>query len=230
MYLDIADLQRFYTSPMGRTTGTLIRRRLKEAWPDLQHHRSVGLGYAPGIMQGVAGTLALMPGQQGIAHWPANHPNRAALTDELSLPLGDGSVDRLALIHMLEHTNDPGRLLREVWRVLAPEGRVMAILPHRRSPWALMERTPFGHGRPYSVGQATKLLRDRLFEPESWRGALYWPPFRRGASERMLRWSEKPGSRLWPALSGVIMIEATKRVEARIDGTATVPALAYARA
>ena len=119
----------------------------------------------------------------------------------------------------------PSQVLREVWRVLSPEGRVMAVLPHRRSPWALMERTPFGQGRPYSVGQASRLLSDSLFEPESWRGALYWPPGKGRVGVRMIRWSERAGSRFWPALAGVILVEATKVVEARVDATATAPAL-----
>ncbi len=230
MYLDITDLQAFYSTPLGRTSGALIRRRLREAWPNLNSFSCVCIGYAPPVLRGVAHGLALMPGQQGVSHWPADQANRAALIEDLSLPLADASVDRLILLHALEHTTDPGRLLREVWRVLAPEGRVMAILPHRRSLWALMERTPFGHGRPYSVGQASRLLSQRMFDPVGWRGALYWPPLGKRAGVRSVQWSERPGGRFAPALAGVILVEAVKSVEARIDATAAAPALAYARA
>ena len=230
MYLDITDLQAFYSSPLGRTSGALIRRRLREAWPNLNNYSYVCIGYAPPVLRGVGHGLALMPGQQGVSHWPAGQANRAVLVEDLSLPLADASVDRLVLFHALEHTPNPGQLLREVWRVLTPEGRVMAILPNRRSLWALMERTPFGHGRPYSVGQASRLLSEKLFYPESWRGALYCPPLGKGVGVRARHWLETPVGRVAPALAGVILVEASKSVEARIDGTATAPALAYARA
>ncbi len=49
----------------------------------------------------------------------------------------------------------PKELLREVWRVLAPSGRMMAIIPNRRGVWTRTDTTPFGHGRPYSRSQIT---------------------------------------------------------------------------
>ena len=58
--------------------------------------------------------------------------------------------------------DDPEGLLREVWRVLAPSGRMMAIMPNRRGVWTRTDNTPFGHGRPYSRSQITQLLRADL--------------------------------------------------------------------
>ena len=88
------------------------------------------------------------------------------------MPLTDGAVDRVLLVHALEMTNDPAALLREVWRVLAPGGRLLAVVPNRRGVWARMDTTPFGHGRPYSRSQINQLLRETWFTPSGWSEAL----------------------------------------------------------
>ena len=75
---------------------------------------------------------------------------------------------------------DPVGLLREVWRVLAGGGRLLAVVPNRRGLWARMDTTPFGHGRPYSRSQITQLLRETWFTPTGWGEALYVPPIARG--------------------------------------------------
>ena len=46
-------------------------------------------------------------------------------------------------------------MLREIWRVMASGGQLLAVVPNRRGLWARMDTTPFGHGRPYSRSQIT---------------------------------------------------------------------------
>ena len=57
------------------------------------------------------------------------------------------------MVHALEHAEDPRETLKEMWRVLAPNGRLVIVVPNRRGLWASFEHTPFGSGRPYSRGQ-----------------------------------------------------------------------------
>ena len=55
-------------------------------------------------------------------------------------------------------------MMREAWRVLADSGRLIVVVPNRRGIWARFEqRSPFGHGHPYSQGQIKRLMRDSLF-------------------------------------------------------------------
>ena len=89
------------------------------------------------------------------------------MVDEAMLPLPDASVDDLLCVHCLEVAERAGPLLREMWRVLAPEGRLLIIVPNRRGLWARFDTTPFGHGRPYSRGQLERLLTDALFTPHA---------------------------------------------------------------
>ena len=89
----------------------------------------------------------------------------SALVEEDRLPLADGSVDRLLAVHCLETAERVRPLLREMWRVLAPEGRLMLVVPNRRGVWARLDKTPFGQGRPYSRRQLEALLIEALFTP-----------------------------------------------------------------
>ena len=78
------------------------------------------------------------------------------------------AADRVLLVHMLEWSEHPHALLREIWRVLAPNGRILVAVPNRRGLWARMDTTPFGYGSPFSRSQLTQLLKDAMFQPENW--------------------------------------------------------------
>jgi SAM-dependent methyltransferase len=133
------------------------------------------------------------------------------------------------LVHALEMTNDPGALLREVWRVLASGGRLLAVVPNRRGLWARMDTTPFGHGRPYSRSQINQLLRETWFTPTGWSEALYVPPIARGWFLRSAVAWERTGATLSAPFAGVHLVEATKQVyraiPARREKRRLVPAL-----
>ena len=103
-------------------------------------------------------------------------------------------------------------MLREVWRVLAPSGRLLAVVPNRRGIWARMDTTPFGHGRPYSRSQIIQLLRETWFTPTGWGEVLYVPPVARNWFLRSAPAWERAGSTVWSPFAGVHIVEATKQV------------------
>jgi hypothetical protein len=104
--------------------------------------------------------------------------------------------------------------MREIWRVLAGDGRLLVMAPNRRGLWARFEHTPFGHGRPYSPGQLNRLLRDSMFTPTRADSALYFPPFAwRIAPAAAPAW-ERLGAWGLSAFAGVVMVEASKQVYA----------------
>jgi SAM-dependent methyltransferase len=218
MHLDIIDLREFYARPLGVVVRRLIVQRLRARWRDISGMNVFGLGYAApylGVFRAEAARVgALMPASQGVIAWPQDSARQAALVQEDDLPLPDSCADRLLLVHSLETVENTRALLREAWRVLAPRGRVVLIVPNRSGLWARFDTTPFGHGRPYSRGQLTKLLRDAMFTPVDWDQALYMPPFNwkillRGA----IAW-ERMGAIFWPGFCGVNIVEATKQVYA----------------
>ena len=135
-----------------------------------------------------------------------------SLVFDEELPLPDSSVDRVLMVHALEFAENPRETLKELWRVLAPGGRLVIVVPNRRGMWARFEHTPFGSGRPYSRGQLTTLLRETNFTPGAQTEALFFPPCRNRQMLRLLRGIDKAGRKLMPIFSGVIMVEAQKRL------------------
>jgi SAM-dependent methyltransferase len=147
-----------------------------------------------------------------VVKWPSARPTLTTLVEELDLPLADAAVDRLLLVHALEMSQDATALLREIWRVMASGGQLLAVVPNRRGVWARMDNNPFGHGRPYSRSQITSLMRDTWFTPVEWSEALYVPPIGRNWFLRSAGAWEKIGAVLPGPFAGVYIVEATKQV------------------
>ncbi len=216
MALDIVDLRTFYASPLGEVTRRLVGRILRKRF-DACHGQSVlGIGYATPYLEDFRGeamrVMAFMPAEQGVVNWPSNGRSASALVDTTALPLPDSCVDRVLLVHALEITEHPRDLLAEVWRVLTPGGRVIAVAPSRAGLWARLDSTPFGHGQPYSRSQLRDLMRETLFSPTHWTEALYVPPLGRGLFLRSASAFEKVGAQLALPGAGVLVVEATKQL------------------
>ena len=218
MFHDVVDLRDFYETQLGQVTRRMVRRGIRDLWPDLRGQRILGLGYATPYLQPfmteAERVLAFMPASQGVLHWPREGPSVTCLTDETELPLPDLSVDRVLLVHGLESSEYLRDMMREIWRVLTGEGRLLVVAPNRRGIWARFERTPLGWGHPYSQNQISRLLRDNMFTPTRSGRSLFVPPFR---SRTLLRSSpawERIGRRWFPTFSGVLLVEAGKQLYA----------------
>jgi SAM-dependent methyltransferase len=212
---DVRDLAGFYDTPLGQRTRGLLLRRLRALWPDLKGRRLLGYGYAVPYLRAFGEaerSIAAMPSHQGVIAWPESGGNTAVLCEEDALPFPDVFFDRILIVHGLEGAEGLRPLLRQLWRVLAPEGHILVVAPNRASLWAQVDRSPFGHGRPFSRLELDVLLKDALFEPGHWERALHAPPFTTltgsGAG-----W-ERIGGRLFPGIGGVHVAEATKSLYA----------------
>lgn len=216
MHTDIVDLRQFYHSELGRLAGQSITMALSSLWVRLPEERLVGLGYTVPYLDRFRAdterTFAFMPAGQGAVNWPPGDLSSTALVFEEELPLPDASIDRLLMVHSLEFAENPREMMKEAWRVLAPGGRLVIVVPNRRGVWARMEHTPFGSGRPYSRGQLTSLLRETNFTPGASAEALLFPPSRLRTILKLRTTLERVGRLLWPVFSGVIIVEAQKRL------------------
>ena len=218
MNADIVDQREFYASRLGQVACRMIRRRIRLVWSDIKGTRVLGLGYATPYLRPFLSdaerVLAMMPAAQGVLPWPAEGSNRVALVEESELPLADYSIDRVLLVHSIEFSEELRPLLKEVWRVLAAGGRLLAIVPNRRGIWARTDRTPFGQGHPYTPSQLSRLLREEGFTPERNAAALFVPPTGSRLILRSAPALERLGERWFTTFAGVAMVEASKQIYA----------------
>ena len=212
---DLRELTDFYHAPLGQLAQRVIARRMRSFWPNMRGRRLLGYGFAVPYLEAFGDAeraIAAMPshlGPEGIpyAGWP-DGKNVALLCEEDSLPFPDVFFDRILIVHGLEGAESLRPLLRQLWRVLAPEGHILLIAPNRTSLWAQVDRSPFGHGRPFSKMELAGILKDALFHPSRWERGLYAPPLSSltgsGASWETL------GARFFPGMGGVHVVEAAK--------------------
>jgi SAM-dependent methyltransferase len=145
-----------------------------------------------------------------------------------ALPFPNASIDLVVLPHALELARDPHHTLREVERVLVPEGRVVIAGFNPASLWGLRQRAGrvrrgmgLGRGQSLYLPRAGEFLgywrlRDWLrllgFEVEAGRFGCWRPPFRTEQWLERFAWMDRVGDRWWPVLGGVYFLVAVKRV------------------
>ncbi len=216
MYHDVRELRDFYyTTTLGRAAQKAMRDRLRACWPSVTGLSVAGFGFAVPLLRPclreAARVIALMPGQQGVMHWPAEAANHSVLVEETGWPLASDSIDRLVMLHGVETSERPAALMEEAARVMKVGAKAMLILPNRSGLWARREGTPFALGRPYSLRQVETLCTDHGFRVEEHSAALFFPPRDSG---RWLRWAkmlETLGQKLSrDAAGGVLLVEATR--------------------
>lgn len=153
-------------------------------------------------------------------------PRRVALvTDLTALPFAENSLDLVLLPHALELSADPHASLREVARVLVPEGRAVICGFNPASLWGMRQRRArwyqrWGLGQPYLPAESDFIgywrLRDWLrllsFEVESSSFGAYRPAVDSEAMLGRFAWMDRAGARCWPILGAVYFLVAVKRV------------------
>jgi SAM-dependent methyltransferase len=216
MAIDVVDLRAFYETALGEVAQRLVSRQLRARWGDHSGMRILGLGYATPFLsdfrEKAQRVLAFMPATQGVVHWPVTGRSASALVEASMTPLPDASMDRILLVHALEVDEHPQDLLDEIWRILAPGGKVLVIAPSRTGLWARVDTTPFGYGHPYSRGQLQTLLQESQFLPVFWGEALYVPPFQRTSLLKSAPAFERIAGRFSLPGGGVHLVEATKQL------------------
>lgn len=169
-------------------------------------------------------------------------PKAALVTNAAALPFPEASLDLVVLPHTLELSADPHHVLREVERVLVPEGRVVVAGFNPNSFWGLRQSRSRLMGRlgVSSMGLSELYLpeagdfigpwrlRDwfRLlgFEIESQLFGCYRPAVRSEQWLQRFAWMDRAGARWWPIFGAVYFFVAVKRVRGvRLLGPAWRP-------
>jgi SAM-dependent methyltransferase len=210
---DVKRLIGFYKSPLGKISRALVREEIVRLCGPVDGRRVLGLGFASPYLrftlEKAERVLVFMPARQGSSAWPREGPSHTVLCDLLEMPLTDAAVDTIIAVHAFEH-GDAEELMRELWRIAAPNARLVVVVPKRRGMWAAADNTPFGDGIPFSRTQVERLLRAHSFVPEAWREALYLPPFNHRWLIKFARFFERFGRLFGTLFAGVIVVSARK--------------------
>lgn len=224
------DLAAWFDTPPGRYLLAWEQARFDAAVDNLFGYNALQLGLP--VLDALAANrmphrwLALPePPPAALAN-----PLPVLVTHAAALPFPAASLDLVVLPHTLEFSADPHAVLREVERVLVPEGRVVIAGMNPASLWGLRQRQARCWRRlGGSARQAGQLflpetgefighwrLRDWLrllsFEVDTLQFGCYRPAVR---SERWLQryaWADRVGARWWPILGAVYFLVAVKRV------------------
>jgi SAM-dependent methyltransferase len=222
----IIELGSWLESPPGEVLLAWEQRRMDEAVADVFGYHAVQLGLP---------ALDALRSNRMPHRWVASDTLHAGMTAATAvhcefdaLPFPSASVDLLVLPHALELARDPHETLREVERVLVPEGRVVITGLNPASLWGLRQRA--GHARRVlGIGRREPLylpssgefigywrLRDWLrllsFEVEAGHFGCWRPPLKSAAWLQRWDWMESLGEHWWPVLGAVYQVEAVKRV------------------
>ncbi len=236
-------MQDWFQTPPGRYLLDWERAQFDAAVADMFGYHALQLGLP--LLQGLqanrmphrwlAGDWA--PAESGVT--PDGTPPKVALVTEFSaLPFGANTLDLVLLPHALELGADPHATLREVERVLVPEGRVVISGLNPASLWGLRQRRAkvyqrLGFGELYLPQGGEFIgywrLRDWLrllgFEVETGRFGAYRPAV--GTEQWLNRfgWMDTLGKRWWPIFGAVYFVVAVKKVRGmRLLGAAWKPA------
>ncbi len=181
-------------------------------WPDLQALRSNRMPHR------------WMAQAEFEADGPLPAPGQSSWSDvgldSRAWPWPADSLDLVVLPHALERSADPHACLREVERVLIPEGQVLITGLNPWSWWGLRQShgqrglVPHDHLHPSLI--AYRRLRDWLrllgFEVQVSRFGGWTPALGSERWMQRLNWMDALGERWWPILGGVYLLMATKRV------------------
>ena len=210
--MNAASLHDWFQQPLGAYLLERERAWLDQMVPDIFGYHALQLGLP---------NLDLLR-ESRIVHRVTVAPAGCAQAGQVAaqfheLPFDAQSVDLCVMPHVLEFTDQPHEILREVDRVMRPEGRILII---GFNPWSLFGVRKLWHSQGYPwQGQFVSLVRmkDWLqllgFEPAAGKLACYIPPCETEAWQRRWQFLEKAGDRWWGVSGGVYMLEAIKRVQ-----------------
>jgi SAM-dependent methyltransferase len=214
----VADIFGYHALQLGLIDlDTLAANRMQHRW--------IAVGSAESSSAAVAqGSPRVTPGTE-TPDVAAARPRAALFTEFSSLPFPEASLDLVVLPHTLELNADPHATLREVERVLVPEGRVVICGLNPASLWGLRQRRAhlyqrMGFGDLYLPNAGEFIgywrLRDWLrllsFEVESGRFGCYRPAVRTEKWLNRFEWMDRPGARWWPIFGAAYFVVAVKRV------------------
>ena len=219
MNLDFLNYQKFYNSSIGNLLAHHIELKLKK-YCYLRDNQNIGcFGYSLPYLNFLENHNLVLSycysKRMGISKEDIFKLNKV-LIDEDRIPFQDSYFDHAFLIHYLENTYNLQLSLREIWRTLAPEGKLYLIIPNKKSSWYLSSTSPFSSGSGFSKKQINNLLNDSFFEIQSIERLVYFPNKNFLIVRKYKDLIDKIGSLFLKYFNGVYLCIVKKKIYANI--------------
>lgn len=204
----------WFESPLGRSLQALEAHHLRVVLPGLYGTVMAQLGHIGkhDLMDACIAPTRILLDDNGIA-------NRCKVRSiPESLPLDTKSADVVLLPHTLDFCRDPHQVLREVSRVLRPEGSVVILGFNPISLWgfrrfiASRPRTAPWCGKFFRLSRIKDWLELLDFDTTHGMMLYYRPPVQNEGVMHRLHFLDKMGDRWWPMMAAVYLVVAKKRV------------------
>ncbi len=206
----IPDIDSWLDTPQGRYVIDWEQARVDTLVSDLFGYNALQLGLPQvRLLQHNRIPLRQLAGEAG---------NVDVLCDLHELPFSANSIGLVVMPHVLEFHDDPHQILREVERILIPDGQLIVTCFNPLSLWGLQRRIPGcrkdfpSHGNFISVPRLRDWLHLLSFEVDRGSFGCYAPPFRQERWLKRCRFMEAAGDRWWSFAGGVYVLRAVKRV------------------
>jgi SAM-dependent methyltransferase len=213
---NIESFDTFYRTDYGYAIEKTICKAISSRWPSLVAEDVLGLGFSTPFLNMYLGRtqrlISLMPVNQGVKIWPDKKRCLVASTEELLLPLDNNSFDRVLAVHTLESSDNCEALLNEIWRVLRPNGRVLAIVPNRLGILSKWKNTPFESGQKYTMNELISLLSINNFSILQKETEFLLPASPYSLNLKVIQAASQLGRNFIKPFGGLLIVEAKKIV------------------
>jgi SAM-dependent methyltransferase len=210
------NINAFYETALGADVRKTLLRAVKSCGLRTGYDvRTLLVGapdaYAVAIAEICLGTVSIAYNETDTPPQPLPELPRADVQSlsHNTLPFGDFVFDQVIILHALEFSPAPVRLMREAQRVLASDGRVIAIASNRLGMWSWFASTPFGEGITISISQMRKVLTEAELSPVRVHSILFFPPL--NIASALAEAIESIGQYLGLGIGGVVVASALKQ-------------------
>jgi SAM-dependent methyltransferase len=216
MTCNVKKLTDFYKTPLGEVVQVYVNDIIKKFIPETTKNQFIlGLGYViPYLTKNLIQKntiLSFTLDKMGGITWPNTECSQTAIVHCHNLPIANKVVDRLLIVHGLECCENREKLLKEINRIIAPDGEILIVFPNKAGIWSHTSGTPFAYGEHYTMSQLNTILSKNGFTITSEERFLYFPPTQSLYTQAFFAPVEMMGSYFIPYFSGLNAITAKKR-------------------
>jgi len=220
LLINVTQLENFYSgTELGQTVSQSLANQINLVWPDPVGGTVVGYGFASPVLNRFIAqnerVINLIPQQLGINYWPSNQANKNVQTIESNWPLPSSGIERVVIMHGLEISNNYSNPLNECWRILAPEGQLILVVPNKIGLFSSNKAVPFNcswKSSGFTLKKVRQLLINHKFQVMDHYPALFAPLGAKGISGQLTRFFESACRSYSMNLGSVIIVVARKRI------------------